>query len=80
MFIIATTTPTCGLNCQNGGILETTDACLCYCVENTYGPECEYIDCSQTDLDPLLCSIENQPICLQSEIFYYQCLRLCGEC
>lgn len=32
---------TCTLNCQNGGIPETVDGCFCYCLDNTYGRECE---------------------------------------
>jgi len=39
--ITTTTSALCMLNCQNGGIPETEDGCFCYCLENTYGRECE---------------------------------------
>ncbi len=47
MFNIATTTtttsstPSCTLNCQNGGTLETENGCFCYCAAKTNGLECE---------------------------------------
>ena len=34
-------TGTCVLNCQNGGTPETAQGCFCYCLDNTYGRECE---------------------------------------
>ncbi|CAF3072634.1 unnamed protein product [Rotaria sp. Silwood2] len=72
--------PTCVLNCQNGGTLETEEPCFCYCSENTYGDECEKIDCSQPDINAQTCALENQSLCEQSEIFAYACLHLCGKC
>ena len=38
------------------------------------------VDCTQTNVDGELCRVENRPLCDQSEIYPYQCLRLCGKC
>ncbi|CAF3753035.1 unnamed protein product [Rotaria magnacalcarata] len=70
----------CRLYCQNGGTPEIEDGCFCYCLENTYGRECEYINCSQPDIDTSICSSENRSLCEESEIFASACLHLCGKC
>lgn len=36
-----TSSSICMLNCQNGSTPEIEDGCFCYCLENTYGRECE---------------------------------------
>ncbi|CAF0733852.1 unnamed protein product [Adineta ricciae] len=70
----------CSLNCRNGGTPETEDGCFCYCLENTYGRECENVDCAQPDVDPETCSAENRSLCEESETFAFECLHLCGKC
>ncbi|CAF3380076.1 unnamed protein product [Rotaria socialis] len=70
----------CRLYCQNGGTPEIEDGCFCYCLENTYGRECEYFNCSQPDVDTSICSSENRSLCEESEVFAFACLHLCGKC
>ncbi|CAF0885287.1 unnamed protein product [Adineta steineri] len=73
-------TGSCTLNCQNGGTPEIEDGCFCYCLENTNGRECENVDCRQPDVDSEICSLENQPLCEESETFAFECHHLCGKC
>ncbi len=39
--LASTRTTPCILNCQQGGTPEIENGCFCYCVEKTYGRECE---------------------------------------
>ncbi|CAM2705009.1 unnamed protein product [Rotaria socialis] len=78
--ITATSSPHCILNCRNGGTPETEDGCFCYCLENTFGRECENVDCAKPDADSEVCSTENQPLCQESEEFALECHHLCGKC
>lgn len=39
------------------------------------------VDCAQPDDDDAdTCIPENQSLCIQSDIFAYKCLHLCGKC
>lgn len=86
---------TCALNCQNGGTPEIVDGCFCYCLDNTFGRECEnskikflsipssalfLVNCAQPDSDSSICTSENQPLCGESENFALECHHLCGKC
>lgn len=38
------------------------------------------VDCTQEDVDPDVCSLENQVLCEESESFAFECRHLCGKC
>jgi len=38
------------------------------------------VDCAKPDVDSETCSIENQPLCQESETFAFECHHLCGKC
>jgi hypothetical protein len=38
------------------------------------------VDCTQSDVDADICSLENRSLCEQSETFAFECLHLCGKC
>jgi hypothetical protein len=38
------------------------------------------VDCAEPDVDPEICSLENQQLCEESETFAFECLHLCGKC
>ena len=41
---------------------------------------CLLVDCAQPDVDPEICSFENQSLCSESETFAFECHHLCGKC